>query len=285
MTVMRRYIYRRILILCCVLSVALTQTGCIGLSVQTPKECKIEAPSTNIHDSSDGPSGLNDANPIPSTKEEVREVWGKPDEIITVSENEETWVYNKTLWCGVWPIIILPIPFVLPVCSGFEQIGFRGNEAISIHSRQTDYFLFLGFLTGSARELIMKPSSHCEYPVVSGPDYSKISNIPDNMGVVYFYRQDLIENEVSYYVRREGRVIASLYNHGYYPYFTSPGSNEFCVTYGNSCVTIDVKPGQAYYIKWERQSNSIPHLVVVNSEVAEKEIARCRRYMKLQIAN
>ena len=138
--------YRRILLISCVLCVALTQSGCIGLIVQTPKECKIEAPSTGIHYGSGEATGLNDANPTPSTKEEVREVWGKPDEIITVSENEETWVYNKSLWCGVWPIVILPIPFVLPVCNGFERIGFRGNEAISIHSRQIDYSVYLGLL-------------------------------------------------------------------------------------------------------------------------------------------
>jgi hypothetical protein len=284
--------FRRILIYCCVLFVALTQSGCIGLIVQTPKECKIESNSTGAHDSSGEPPGLNDANATPSTKEEVSEVWGKPDEIITVSENVETWVYKKTLWCGVWPIIILPIPFVLPVCNGFERIGFRGNEGICIHSRQTDYSVDLGLLipvpgAGMAASGggLRKPSSSCQYPVLSGPTYSKISNIPDNKGLVYFYRQNLTDNNVTYAVGIFGIMNLTIYNNGYSSYFSDPGSNEFCVNFARSCVTIDVKPGQAYYIKMEIQSDSKPKLVIINPEVAEKEISGCRRYKTLLTAN
>jgi hypothetical protein len=286
--------YRRILTLCCVIIVVITQSGCIGLIVQTPKECKREEPSIEEHDSSGVPPGLNPANPTPSTKDEVREVWGKPDEIITVSEDEETWVYSKTLWCGVWPIIILPIPFVLPVCNGFERIGFRGNEAISIHSRQIDYSVELGFLipvpsAGAAMaggSKIRNPVIYCQYPAVSGPAYSKISNIADNMGVVYFYRQDSPGNEDRYNLRIEGIISPTLFNNGYFPHFSSTGTNEFCVDYSKEgCVKIDISPGEIYYIKLQVLSNSRTQLVIVDPRIAEKEISGCRRYKEMLTAN
>jgi predicted CoA-binding protein len=51
------------------------------------------------------------------------------------------------------------------------------------------------------------------------------------------------------------------------------------------CVTIDVKPGQSYYIKMEMQSDLQTKLVIVNPEVAEKEISGCRRYKGLLTPN
>jgi hypothetical protein len=77
--------FRRMLISCCVLCVALMQTGCFGLIVMAPQDCVRSGDSTS----------MAVANETPSTKEEVREFWGKPDEIIKVSESEESWIYNK----------------------------------------------------------------------------------------------------------------------------------------------------------------------------------------------
>jgi hypothetical protein len=62
--------------------------------------------------------------------------WGKPDTIKTASESEETWIYERSLWCGVIPVFILPVPLLLPVCDGYDRIDFRGNEARRLHTRR-----------------------------------------------------------------------------------------------------------------------------------------------------
>jgi len=139
---------RRILVTCCVSFVVLTMSGCIGLIVNSPKECKDETPSTKIHDifvttppikEERTPMGIRLSSEDKfkrSTKAEFLEEWGKPDEIISKSERVETWIYYRRLWCGVMPVLILPIPFILPVCDGFDRIEFKGNEATRLHTRR-----------------------------------------------------------------------------------------------------------------------------------------------------
>jgi hypothetical protein len=127
----------RILVLCCVFIVAITQSGCIGLIVNVPAECKNETPLTDIHDIFWTKPQSKEASPKGSTKAEFLKDWGKPDEIISVSDNEETWIYNRKLWCGVIPVFLLPVPLILPVCDGFDRIEFQGNEAKSLHTRHT----------------------------------------------------------------------------------------------------------------------------------------------------
>jgi hypothetical protein len=121
----------RILVLWCVFLAAITQSGCFGLGVITTAECKTEAPFTGVYD-------LFGTSPIGSTKAEFLKDkdWGKPDEIISPSENEETWIYNRKRWCGVVPIILLPVPLILPVCDGFDRIEFQGNEAKRLHTKR-----------------------------------------------------------------------------------------------------------------------------------------------------
>lgn len=122
----------RILVVCCVFFVAITQSGCLGLLVNTTAECKNENPFTGVHD-------MFFPKPPPqkvTIKEEFLKDWGKPDEIISTSENEEAWIYNRKLWCGVIPVFLLPVPLILPVCDGFDRIEFQGNEAKSLHTRR-----------------------------------------------------------------------------------------------------------------------------------------------------
>lgn len=138
---------RRILVLCCVFFVAITQSGCIGLIVNTPGECKNETPFTRVHDIfwgrppqfklslSSNHVASKVQTPKRSTKAEFLKDWGKPDEIISSSGNVETWIYNKKLWCGVMPVVILPVPLILPVCDGFDRIEFKDNEARRLHTR------------------------------------------------------------------------------------------------------------------------------------------------------
>jgi hypothetical protein len=128
---------RRILVLCCIFFVAITQSGCIGLIVNASAECKNETPFTGVHDIFWTKPRSKEASPKGSTKAEFLKDWGKPDEIISTSENEETWIYNRKLWCGVIPVFLLPVPLILPVCDGFDRIEFQGNEAKRLHTRHT----------------------------------------------------------------------------------------------------------------------------------------------------
>lgn len=130
----------------CAFIVAITQTGCVGLIINTPGECKNETPFTGVHDifwKKPHPKqellfGLvipEVQAPNVSNKKEFLNDWGKPDEIIYTSESMETWIYNRKLWCGFMPVLILPVPFILPVCDGFDRIEFKDNIAIRLHTR------------------------------------------------------------------------------------------------------------------------------------------------------
>jgi hypothetical protein len=125
--------FRRILILCCVLLLALTQSGCIGFISFETDECENELPSVHIHELTWTKKDFQRN----STKEDFLKEWGKPDEVITKADNVEEWVYNKHLWCGVILFyIVIPAPLILPVCDGFDRILFLGNEAQHIHTKK-----------------------------------------------------------------------------------------------------------------------------------------------------
>lgn len=270
---------RRIFILCCVFFIAISQSGCIGLIVNTPGECKIETPFTGIHDI------FWDKGTVPktSTKADFLKEWGKPDEINSTSENEETWIYKRKIWCGVMPVLILPVPLILPVCDGFDRIKFKDNKATRLHTRSIVWGGGIALLTpfgvggGSGGK-----DPDCRFPRPYGPVYSKVDKILDNTGLVYFYwlRDDFRDERVSLNIKTGETVITTLYHNGYHPYFSSPGELEFWVdNEKDSSVKIDVKPGQTYYIKAELVTGFFsrrPQLKVVDSEDAENEIAGCK---------
>ena len=114
-----------------------------------------------------------------------------------------------------------------------------------------------------------------------GPVYSKADKIPDNSGLVYFYRPSSFYGfAASYDIKNDDTVITTLYNGGYYPYFSTPGEKEFWAkTESKSSITLDVKIGQTYYVKGEVGVGFLvgrPHLMVVTPEIAEKEIVDCK---------
>lgn len=144
---MMQQMCKRIFLISCVLFVAVLQSGCIGLATVVPAECKNETPFTGIHDifwkqpqpNKELAFGIvipEVPTPKASTKAEFLKDWGNPDEIITASENGETWIYNKTLWCGLVPVLIVPVPLLLPVCNGFDRIEFQGQNAKRLHTRR-----------------------------------------------------------------------------------------------------------------------------------------------------
>jgi hypothetical protein len=114
-----------------------------------------------------------------------------------------------------------------------------------------------------------------------GPVYSKADKIPDNSGLIYFYRPSSFFFAGAFYdIKYDDNVITTLYNGGYYPYFSTPGEKEFWAkTESKSSITLDVKAGQTYYVKGEIGPGFLlnrPHLMVVTPEIAEKEIVDCK---------
>jgi Protein of unknown function (DUF2846) len=115
----------------------------------------------------------------------------------------------------------------------------------------------------------------------SGPKFTKVDTIPEDKGVVYIYRPTSpVGMAVVYQVIANSSVIMPLQNGGYYAYFAKPGENEFqAATESISSVTLDVKPGQTYYIKGTLGIGFAvgrPRLAIVPADVGEKEITNCK---------
>lgn len=115
-----------------------------------------------------------------------------------------------------------------------------------------------------------------------GHVYTKVEDMPANKAVVYVYRpSSFFGGGVVYDVKANGKeVVTTLYNGGYYPYVTEPREIEFSAkTESRDAVTIDVKPGQTYFLKGTVGVGFVvgrPHLTVVPPNVAENEIAECK---------
>lgn len=149
--------YRSKLNIICLICASIILPGCFGMGTLEPKECHLITPTTS--------------NPMwsikynfgnwptrPSTKQEFLKDWGEPDRItvtfdkkkfegdskgaditITTFESTETWIYNRHLWCGIIPAFIIPIPLILPVCDGFDELVFQGGEAIYLNTKRSRF--------------------------------------------------------------------------------------------------------------------------------------------------
>lgn len=275
---------KRIIVICYVSIVALTLSGCIGFINNSPVECNNETPYTGVYDffqyaPRPKQTTVFGTKPVPiptaSTKTEFLREWGKPDEVIRSAESRETWIYKRKLWCGVIPVLLLPVPFILPVCDGFERIEFQGDIATRLHSKHIasdGFILMFAYPVGMVGGGSGGTEHACRYPIPTGPAYLKGDKIPDDAGLVIFYRQDLGERYYDRFDIKIGAVfITRLYFGSYYPYLSTIGEKEFQLDgHSKSAVTLDVKPGQTYYIKTEGG-----HLRTVDKEIAEKEIADC----------
>jgi hypothetical protein len=114
-----------------------------------------------------------------------------------------------------------------------------------------------------------------------GPQFQKVETFPNDKGLVYIYRpSSFIGSGVSYDVKVGETPVTTLHNGGYYPYFSEPGEVEFrAKTESKSSVTLDIKPGQIYYIKGTVGVGFVvgrPHLMIVESNIAENEITKCK---------
>ncbi|MCJ7557463.1 MAG: hypothetical protein MUP90_11220 [Gammaproteobacteria bacterium] len=127
--------------------------GCIGGGVVKPLECQSSYPLDDYvyTRESFGPTKyFHETSPAsnPRSKEDFRREFGEPNEIVTIDTTREMWVYNRSAFCGIVPIYIIPIPLGLPVCDEFDHITFENELAVSIHFRRMETagaFIFLAY--------------------------------------------------------------------------------------------------------------------------------------------
>jgi len=144
-----------LLAIICFSFISLTVSGCIGFVTYLPNECTNENPKTYIRESD---------NRI-ATKADFLNAWGKPDKINVASKNTETWIYERHLWCGVIPIVLIGVPLLLPVCHGFERIEFEGDQAKRLHIRRIVVNGYVAGVTLGGALVKWVESPACRYPL------------------------------------------------------------------------------------------------------------------------
>lgn len=75
---------------------------------------------------------------VSQTKDRFLAAWGEPKEKVPTAKGE-TWIYSESgRWCGVWILVILPLPVLLPVCETFDHVVFENDLAVTSASRRVD---------------------------------------------------------------------------------------------------------------------------------------------------
>ncbi len=115
----------------------------------------------------------------------------------------------------------------------------------------------------------------------TGPAFQKISQIPQEKGLVYIYRPDSIMGAAIHYDVYAGDVkLCDLVRGGYCTYLAKPGELEIWgKTEAKGSVTVDVKAGQEHYVKGGLSVGVFvghPNLTIVDQIVGSKEIEECK---------
>ena len=114
----------------------------------------------------------------------------------------------------------------------------------------------------------------------SGPKFSKVEHIPEGKGLIYIYRPSSFKGGgVFYDVYAKDKVVTTLRNGGYFPYFADLGENEiWAKTEAKSSVTVDVKAGKTYFVKGGVRMGLLigrPDLTLATPELGATEVAEC----------
>ena len=116
-----------------------------------------------------------------------------------------------------------------------------------------------------------------------GPVYQKVEKIPDNSGVIHVYRPSAFAGggiRPTLYTNKGKTSLATIHPGGYFTYFAKPGEVDLsAATETESSITLDIKPGQVYYVKLTIGIGLLvgrPHLTIISPEIAEKEISECK---------
>jgi len=109
--------------------------GCVGLVAIWETNDKDDAPRL-LMDSSKHPAIWKSR----ASTSEYREKNGAPTRVERISEGEELWVYEKDMnqWCGATVWLVVPIPFMLPLCDEETEIRFVADQAVEQTYSGTD---------------------------------------------------------------------------------------------------------------------------------------------------
>ena len=114
-----------------------------------------------------------------------------------------------------------------------------------------------------------------------GPPFQPVASVPAGKALVYIYRPpSFVGSAVSYEVNAGQLPIVTLYNGGYFPYFTKPGRIDFWAkTEATSFCILELEAGQIYYLKGKVQMGILvgrPDLQQVHSAMGQIEIMDCK---------
>ncbi len=142
---MRRKRFRT---LSCVVVLASALSGCALFSL-TPHQCeKTDTPNLArmMQREVAGIPAPPGGQPCCTTSDFLKS-WGKPDRIEPGGGNAEAWTWNRRSWCGYLPVVLfVPVPLMLPVCTGYDRIEFQGDSAQTIQTRTKRWCGIIGFL-------------------------------------------------------------------------------------------------------------------------------------------
>lgn len=122
-------------VLLCMLS-----SGCVGVGVWSTEKASFYEP--RIYETA-GMDGVREqpyrgtTDTITYSSQWLQSHWGEPKSVRRTSSvpTEELWTYKfGTCWCGLVPMVVIPIPLVLPVKS--EEIVFQIRNGQVVRARR-----------------------------------------------------------------------------------------------------------------------------------------------------
>ena len=113
--------------------------GCVGVGVMKTQTNVIQSPGISLLSNTPGVDdvvkrdSLWATNSGVNTIEELKMYWGKPNKVTQISGgSDEIWTYKfKSIWEGVIPFVIIPIPLVLPVGTEKVCLTLRDGHIVS----------------------------------------------------------------------------------------------------------------------------------------------------------
>jgi hypothetical protein len=113
--------------------------------------------------------------------------------------------------------------------------------------------------------------------IAGPPIFQPVTSVPADKALVYIYRADISGLRYTVYAGEE--PIVQTIGRGYFPYLTDPREVEFWAeTASKSSVTLDLEPGQTYYLQAKVDFWLIlgrPRLALVSAGVGASEIDGC----------
>ncbi|WP_144391514.1 hypothetical protein [Pleionea sediminis] len=123
-------------------------TGCIGFGATYSGTEVIEKPQLSSRYSDKKILESTEESEL-LTKDDVLEAFGKPTEVTTKDTLEVLYYEGEREWCGLIPVVIVPIPLFLPVCETYKRFTIENDVVIKAEIKSTDGWLaYCGPLVG-----------------------------------------------------------------------------------------------------------------------------------------